>query len=189
VRAGIAEQPEKYPWSSYKAYIGKKTPPGWLSTAWLLRHFGKKTGEARKAYSFFVRAAMGATEDPLKASTAGLILGRDEFIEEIRERYLGGKKKRRDIPSLRALTKTSIERILEEAGKELREKPELARKATIYLSHRYSGRSLREIGERFDIGESAVSQASRRFESALQESPLLRKKVERIRKTLSLCNV
>jgi putative transposase len=189
VRAGIAEQPEKYPWSSYADYIGKESPPGWLTTGWLLRYFGKKTVEARKAYRFFVRAAMGVTEDPLKAATAGLILGRTEFVEEIQERYLGGKKKGRDIPALRELTKASIERISEEAGKEFRDKPELARKAAIYLSHRYSGRSLREIGERFAVGESAVSQASRRFESGLKESPALRKMVERIRKALDLCNV
>ena len=69
--------------------------------------------------------------------------------------------------------------IIEEAGKELRDKPELAQKAAIYLSHRYSGRSLREIGKRFAIGESAVSQASQRFESALKESRALRKMVRR----------
>ncbi len=184
VRAGIAGEPEKYPWSSYAAYIGKEVPPGWLTTAWLLRYFGKKTAETRKAYRFFVEAAMGVTENPLKAATAGLILGRAEFVEEIRERYLGGKKQGRDIPALRELTKASIGRIIEEAGKELRDKPELARKAAIYLIHRYSGRSLREIGERFAIGESAVSQASRRFESVLKERPALRKMVERMQKTL-----
>lgn len=189
VRAGIAARPGKYFWSSYSTYIGKETPPGWLNTDWLLRYFGKKTAEAKKAYRFFVQAALGTTEDPLKAATAGLILGRAEFVEEIRERYLGGKKKGRDIPALRELTKTSIERIIEEAGREFRDKSELARKAAIFLSHRYSGRSLREIGAQFAIGESAVSQASRRFESALQDSPALRKMVERIRKAVDLCNV
>jgi len=68
VRTGIPEQPEEYPWSSYAAYIGKEAPASWLiTTSWLLRYFGKKTAEARKAYRFFVRVATGATEDPLKA--------------------------------------------------------------------------------------------------------------------------
>ena len=189
VRAGIAGAPEDYRWSSYRAYIGKESPPGWLETAWLLRYFGGNTAEARKAYRFFVLRAKGKAEDPLKEAAAGLILGRAEFVEEIREMYISGKKKGRDIPALRELTKIPIGRITEEANKELRDKSDLARKAAIYLSHRYSGRSLREIGERFGIGESAVSQTSRRFESVLKDSRALRKTVERIRKTLDLSNV
>ena len=186
VRAGITVQPEKYLWSSYAAYIGKAAQPRWFTTDWLLRYFGKKTADARKAYRFFVQAAVGTKEDPLKEATAGLILGRAEFIEEIRERYLGGKKKGRDIPALKELTKASVERIIEEAGKEFGDKPALARKAAIYLSHQYSGRSLREIGERYAIGESAVSQASRRFEAELKENRTLRRRVKRVRKTLDL---
>jgi REP element-mobilizing transposase RayT len=186
VRAGIIGQAEKYLWSSYAAFIGKAVPPSWLTTEWLLRYFGKKTAEARKAYRFFVEAAIGKTEDPLKEAAAGLILGRAEFVEEIREKHLGGKQKGRDIPALRELTKASVERIIQGVGKEFQDKPGLARKAAIYLSHQYSGRSLKEIGARLAIGESAVSQASRRFESVMKESRALRQKIERIRKVLSL---
>ncbi len=186
VRAGIIREPEKYLWSSYLAYIGKTAPPKWLATGWLLHYFGEKASDARKAYRFFVEAAMGKTEDPLKGAAAGLILGRAEFVEDIREKYLGSKRKGRDVPSLRELTKASVERIIEEAGKEFRNKPVLARKAAIYLGHRYSGRSLKEIGERLSIGESAVSQASRRFEAELKESRTLRKRVEKTRKVLDL---
>ncbi len=189
VRAGIANQPEIFRWSSYAAYIGKTTPPNWLTTDWLLRYFGKKTAEAQKAYRFFVESALGKKEDPLKEAAAGLILGGAKFVEEIRKKHLGGRKKGRDIPALVELTKASLERIIDEAGREFRDKPELARKAVIYLGHQYSGRSLREIGERFAIGESAVSQASRRFESALKENRTMRKKVERIRKALDVWNV
>ncbi len=64
-----------------------------------------------------------------------------------------------------------------------------AKKAIIYLSHRFSGLSLKEIGRQFGIKESAVSQASRRFESALSQNVRLRKKVERVREALNLCNV
>jgi putative transposase len=186
VRAGIAGRPEGYPWSSYAAYIGKTVPPNWLTIDWLLRYFGKKKGEARRAYRFFVEAAAGKTEDPLKEAVAGLILGRIEFVEEIRERFLGKRQRERDIPSLRELTKTSVSRIIEEAGKEFQDEAGLARKAAIYLSHQYSGRSLREIGELLALGESAVTQASRRFESVMKESRTLRRRVERVRKTLSL---
>jgi len=60
------------------------------------------------------------------------------------------------------------------------------RKAAIYLSHRYSGRQLREIGAEFGIGESAVSPASKRFETDMSENHMLRRRIERIRKATYL---
>jgi putative transposase len=186
VRAGIAGRPEEYPWSSYAAFIGKTVPPNWLTIDWLLRYFGKKTGEARQAYRFFVEANMGEREDPLKEAVAGLILGRVEFVDEIRGKFLGKRQRERDIPSLRELTKASVSRIFEEAAREFQDEPGVARKAAIYLSHQYSGRSLREIGDLLALGESGVTQASRRFESNMKGSRTLRRRVQRVRKTLSL---
>ena len=189
VRAGIAWRPDQYRWSSYKAYSGKAAPPRWLTPDWLLLYFGKKQTDAQKAYCFFTEAAMAeAGEDPLKKATATLILGKADFVAGIREKYLGGKKKGRDIPALKELTKVPLDTIIEESKKEFGGKPELAKKAALYLSHRYSGRSLREIGERFDIGESAVSQASRRFEADMKVRRVKRR-VERMRKTLDLSSV
>jgi REP element-mobilizing transposase RayT len=154
VRAGIAKLPEQYSWSSYAVYTGKAATPRWLNTDWLLQYFGTKTAAARKTYRLFTEAAMGtAEEDPLREATATLILGKAGFIEEIREKYLSGKEKGRDIPALRELTKVSLEAIIEETETAFRGKQELARKAAIYISHHYSGRSLREIGEKFGIGE------------------------------------
>jgi REP element-mobilizing transposase RayT len=186
VRAGITKEPEEYHWSSYGAYIGMARAPRWLTTDWLLRYFGEKAVDARKAYRHFVRAAMDATlQDPLKHATRTLILGPEDFVEKIRRKYLSGKKKDRDIPALRELTKTSLEAIIGETAREFRGNPGLARKAAIYLGHRYSGRSLREIGEQFGIGESAVSQVSRRFESDMKSKETLRR-VMRVQKTLNL---
>ena len=39
----------------------------------------------------------------------------------------------------------------------------LARHASIYLCHKYTGAKLREIGRLFDMRETAISEASRRF--------------------------
>jgi len=189
MRASIAPKPDHYQWSSYAAYSGKAATPRWLTTDWLLQYFGTKTADARKTYRFFIEAAMGLSEeDPLKAATSTLILGKTDFVEEIRDKYLGGRKKGRDIPALKELTKVSLDEIIEETEKEFKDNPEIVKKAALYLSHRYSGRSLREIGERFDIGESAVSQASRRFEADMKVRRVKRR-VERMRKTLDLSSV
>lgn len=52
--------------------------------------------------------------------------------------------------------------------------------AGIYLCHKYSGAKLKEIGEQFGIGESAVSQASRRFAQELGRDKKLRTFVEKM---------
>jgi REP-associated tyrosine transposase len=187
VRAGIVKMAEQYAWSSFAAYINKTATPPWCTTEWLLQYFGKKTTDARKAYRFFVGSAMSSSgEDPLKEATTGLILGGAEFIDDIREKYLDGKERGRDLPALKELTKISLETILEAVGREFSGKPEYVRKAAIYLSHRHSGRRLREIGEYFGTGESAVSQASSRFEGEMTRSVSLRRRVARVRKVLNL---
>lgn len=188
VRAGITKLPEQYRWSSYTVYIGKTPGPRWLTTDWLLRYFGNNKTDARKTYCLFTEAAIGTSrKDPLKEATSNLILGKADFVEDIKERYLRGKKEGRDIPALKELTKVSIQTIINETEREFRNEPELARKAALLISHRYSGRSLREIGEHFGIGESAVSQASRRFEADLGR--MLKKRVDRALKNLNLSNV
>ena len=99
VRAGIVTLPEGYPWTSYLNYTGKKKAPGWQTTDWLLGYFGKTQAEAQKKYRAFVEAKIGvAGGDPLKEAKASTILGRTEFIEEITVKYIGARKRNRDIP-------------------------------------------------------------------------------------------
>lgn len=187
VRAGLANLPEGYPWTSYLNYIGKKKAPGWQSTDWLLRYFGKTPAEAQRRYRAFVEAKIGvAEEDPLKEAIASTVLGGPDFIEEIKGKYLGGRKRNRDVPAVAALTRQVPQKIAERVRLEFRDSPEHARKVAIYLSQKFSGLSLREIGKQFGIRESAVSQASRRFESTLSENVRLRKRVEKVREELNL---
>lgn len=65
----------------------------------------------------------------------------------------------------------------------------ISRKAGIYLCHKYSGANLKEIGECFGIGESAVSQASRRFMVEMERDQELRTLVDKIGAKLGLSKV
>ncbi len=62
----------------------------------------------------------------------------------------------------------------------------LSRNMTIYLLHTFSARRLKEIGSFFKIGDSGVSEASRRFSMALEKTRKLRKQVERLRNQLDM---
>lgn len=187
VRAGVVEKPENYPWTSYLYYIDKKKAFRWLTTGWLLLYFGKRPAEAQRTYRVFVEAKIGTPEDnPLSKALASTILGRPDFVDQIREKYLGGRKRDRDIPAIAALTNIALENIVEGVESEFQDKPDYIKKAVIYLSHRFGGLSLKEIGKKFGIMESAVSQASRRFESALSKNAWLKRKIEKVRVALNL---
>ena len=59
VRAGLCEQPEAWPWSSYRACAGLELAPPFLAVDKILRHFGERPEEARAAYSRFVAEGHG----------------------------------------------------------------------------------------------------------------------------------
>jgi|GEM_PF-3219102 len=65
----------------------------------------------------------------------------------------------------------------------------LVQKVAIHLCHGHSGAKLREIGARFGISASAVSQESRRLLGRMAEDESLRERVEEVRKKLGVVNV
>jgi len=49
VRVGIVKDPASYRWSGHRYYVGKEKVP-WLTTNWVLSHFGEGVGTARARY-------------------------------------------------------------------------------------------------------------------------------------------
>jgi putative transposase len=60
VRAGLCESPADWPWSSYRATIGRDQKP-WLSP-WLLAQFGRDAAEAAIEYERFVESRLAALD-------------------------------------------------------------------------------------------------------------------------------
>jgi len=189
VRAGMTARPEEHFWSSYDDYIGQRRPPEWLTTASILERFGKGDN-ASDRYRKFVEYRMGREYDsPLKGATAATILGSVDFVNQMTARHIDGKQHDRDLPAVRQLSaKPTMDTIIE-AAINLAGTSGLAKKAGIYLCHTYSGAKLKEIGERFGIGESAVSQASKRFEREMERDAELRMLVETLGAELKLSKV
>ncbi len=188
VRAGMVEKPEDYLWSSYRGYMGRKKNPEWLEVDFILGYFGKRSLASRKAYGEFVNGLIGKTYgSPLESTIASMLLGGDRFLQEIQEKYIDGTKKDRNLPALRELKQSpSLEAIYKKATSIFSNDHVLGKKAAIYISHRYSGKKLREIGSYFKMGESAVSQTSRRFHINLKEEKTLNKKIRKIENSLTL---
>ena len=64
--------------------------------------------------------------------------------------------------------------------------PKVARQASLYLCHRYSGEKLRDIGNMFNVRESAVSEASRLFAEKLAKDEELAGQVARVRERVKI---
>lgn len=188
VRAGIVARPEAYAWSSYRNYIGLAESPPWLKTYFILNCFRTDAENAGKRYRAFVEELLGQDyESPLKDAYGASILGSPEFREMITERHLNTQQSARDVPALnRLVSRPSLESIVNAVTEVLGDQPKVARQASLYLCHRYSGEKLRAIGNVFDVRESAVSEASRLFSVKLHKDEELAEHVAQVRERLQI---
>ena len=188
VRAHRVKDPLLYAWSSYKDYAGERTGWDWVKTQWMLGQISKNEKRARKGYQKFIREGSGrAVRDPLEQVVSSAILGSEEFVDWVKEKWVEKRAYHRDIPSLRQLSKwpgllsiqRGAERLFGKRGDE-------SRRVALYLCHRLSGQSLGEIGSHFGgIGPSAVSQNTRRLEERLKGDAKLSEKVNQLKRILS----
>jgi len=85
VRARMVKEPGGWPWSSYNATVGAKSPPEWLKVDRLLAHFAQKRGIARRRYKEFVEHGIG--RQSLWSELKGQIyLGDERFVERMQAR-------------------------------------------------------------------------------------------------------
>ena len=188
VRAGMCAHPEEYPWSSCRYYTVETKAPDWLQRGFILGYFGQNLSDSMQPYRDFIHAVMGEGYDnPLAELKHSVILGSGPFVAEIRDRFLKHKAQDRDLPALRTLLKKpSLEQIEEAVDAELLSEPKLARQVKLHLCHRYSGMRLTQIGLRFGVGQSGVTQASQRIALKRSQDKNLRKIVKRIEKNILL---
>lgn len=190
VRAKMVSSPEEYKWSSYRFY-SEGEAPSWLSTGFVLGYFGTEPEEQSRSYRTYIMEAIGKKHvDPLAGSVASTILGSDDFVRDIKEKYLEGRNSERDIPALRELIpKPDILMIKGAAEESFPKDGRLARAAGIYLCHRFSGAKLQDIGDLYGISQSGVTQASKRFEEVMKNDSALEKRVLEIARKSNLSNV
>ncbi|MBN2060282.1 MAG: transposase [Deltaproteobacteria bacterium] len=187
VRAKVVEQPEEYEWSSYSYYIGKKKAPEWLKMDFILGYFGREIPNSQKAYRKFVAILINEEyKSPLEDVVRSTLLGTQEFIEIIKDKYLTGRKEDKNIPALKAFKKRiTIEEISKKVDEIIRDDGKLRRNITIYLAQRHTGKRLDEIGEHFSIGGSGVCQAGRRIAVKMETNKALAKNIKKIEDYLS----
>ncbi|MFH2218664.1 MAG: transposase [Pseudomonadota bacterium] len=188
IRAKMVKTPEEYEWSSYRFYIGETKPPKWLYRDFVLGYFGNKVSIAQKGYHNFVSLLINEKYDsPLGDVVSSTLLGSPGFITYIKDNFLSGKKPDRDLPALKALVeKASMQDIFDEVESVFGKESALGRNVKMFLSQRYTGEKLKDIGTHFGIGESGVAQVNRRVTDRISKDKKLKSKIDKIARKLDL---
>jgi putative transposase len=191
VRATKLKIPEEYKWSSCQYYTVNRKAPSWLQRDFILGYFDTKRISAMRKYRNFVRKLIGQDyKSPLKGVQHSVILGSAAFIKDIKHSFLRNRRIDRELPILReTIDRPKLETIEHVVDSELESDVRLARQLKLFLCHSYSGMKLREIGDRFSVSESAVTQASRRVRIKLKNDKNVEKLILKIVKKLPLSNV
>jgi len=93
VRARIVITPDEYQWSSHHSYIKKADKVTIVDTDQVLRMFSEDKQRARKLYSAYMNDSQIVKKEDVYNTIGQRILGSEEFLERVMERYDGELKK------------------------------------------------------------------------------------------------
>src|SRR5699024_9968684 len=141
VRADMCDTAAEWPWSSYRAVMGKVIVPEALAIDETLALFSTDRGVARRAYARFLAAGIGQV---LPEPTQQLYLGNDDFVARMAKRVAAPSS---DVPRQQRIRKT--------LAQYAREAP--SRDAAIEAAYASGGYTLKAIGEHFGLHYATVS--------------------------------
>lgn len=154
VRAGMAESPEEYAWSSYRATVGKEKGPDFLTTDWLLARFGERRRKAQKRFSDFVKAGMKSRTSPWTKLKGQIYLGDDSFVESLLRDFSGSRGNLREIPKKQIYANRPG---LNELFKGDARSNKRERNRAIYKAHVDKKYKLQEIGDYLSMHYASIS--------------------------------
>ena len=188
VRARRLEMLRRYPWSSFGAYAGYGTPPGWLYRDELLQRAGGVAQYRRLAEQ---RASAGGEESFWSRLKWGLVLGGESFARKARAQFQISRESsgRRGLRGCK--TWAEVVRALEQARGEKWAKfagrhgdPGLA--MALYVARGCTGLTLRQLGVAAGgMDYTAVCMAIKRFALRLPKQKGLRMLTDRLLKSLA----
>ncbi len=193
VRAGIANSPEECLWSSYKYFISKQEPPRWLHTDFILSIMDNNALKAKVIYKQFVLDGIGKEKNNITDNThKGFVLGNKDFLESIKAKFVNIEDNP-EVPLIKELKykkEPTLEYIVEMAEKHVKDNSRLKRKLGLYLSRKYTQKTLNEIAGFYgDITDTGVTQAFTRVQKTRQTNKDLNKLLLDIEKGIDLSSV
>jgi hypothetical protein len=182
-----------YRWSSYGGYIVRGRRRSFLQIEEVLAYFGGDTAKGRRRYEEFVKEGVSEKmPNPLEEGRGHGIIGTSDFMEKIRDHYIGPATESRELPAVKKiLSQVEPERIIRVVCEMFKVKREellrkgykgVARSVLMETIYRYGGMKQREIGELMGIDYSAVSVARKRLSALQAEDRRLSALVDRLKK-------
>jgi hypothetical protein len=114
--------PIKYPWSSLGSYVGARAAPSWLTVRDVMSQFGSK---GRRGYREFVGDGIKeGIRTPWGEVRGQAVMGSEEFIEEVMNRYGGERGKKREVVRRKELVVIKPKAIMAWVGKYYGIKPQ-----------------------------------------------------------------
>ncbi len=181
-------------WSSYRGYAGLAKAEPWVTQDRVLGEIGGAKKERRLRYRRFVEEGLlREIESPWEAVRWQTALGREHFLQRLKDHVQKKGQAHREVPALRQLqrrpdTQSIVEGVAATYGcsaKELLERGARgneARAVAMALVWDCCGMSLREVGELFGgAGYTAVSQMIGRTREKDQKGTLKFKLAELLR--------
>jgi putative transposase len=197
LRAGMVENINNYPFSSFLDYIGKRKPAiKRLDMSLILNKFSDKTVQAQKLYKEFV-VNNSNIQSPIKEAFRGIALGSDNFIEKIKEKIksLGEDREIKETRNMKAFNSDEIVKAITDCFNikkdELfkKQRGNIHRQLALYLIKKHTAMPLKEIGELFNMDYTTVSVSAKRFEEKMKKDKriaeifdITTEKIKKIRK-------
>jgi REP element-mobilizing transposase RayT len=196
LRAGIVDEVGKYPWSSHKGYLSHSEKWDWIYKDFILSILTKEKKNFRKAYKDLI--SQEESKSILKFFSRGnlpAILGSQDFIDLIREKFYK-QSYDRHVPQSRILAPSiaHIKRIVEREYNISSEVLVFSRRGffneprsvAIYLSRKYSAKTLLEIGTEFNMSQySSVSSVVDKMKTVVAKDKKIRKRIHAIEKIVN----
>jgi putative transposase len=175
VRAHMVDRPEKYRWSSHRAFLGKETLP-WLETGFILSLFSSTPNRARSHFSDFVngRSGQGRIKEFHGEKTPdSRIFGDEFFVSDVLHETEHDLVPKLDLDAVIAV----VEKVYSKTAEELlktRSSNRLsceARALAAWATKEYSDATLTDLAEFCRRDVATISYAARRAETLIKKDP------------------
>jgi len=178
-------------WSSYHAYAGDASKPGWLTCERLWWYAGqKKDADPKADYRCYIEdyVRQGVEEGIYERITAALAIGSTSFIENLRRkvpRKVGSETNARAWRRLLTFEAVvqAVEQVKGESWQDFADRRgDWGRDLALYVARSRSGRTLDELGTLSAMSKHGVSKAVQRMHVRLSKD----KKLNRILRKVML---
>ena len=161
-----------YTWSSYRAYIGTATKPGWLTTETVLKLGGKSTNSAERYRQYCEEAIrQGAAESPWDELVGQAVLGGERFVAGLvrnLKKTDPGRRRLQRRPRWAEVVRV-VEKIRGEKWAQFRDRyGDVGRDLALYLGRTACGLSIVELSNSAGLKYMSAATAVRRFSDRIR---------------------